>query len=128
MPTSIIWFERLMYGVLIAGLTGVLLYASRAEQPPETGVVIVLVVLAAAVVAGFAALIGLVARRRANWARFVLCALYVLALPHFVRQTLITLPAYPLEDFLAWAQLVAWGAACLLVFSQNARPWFAAPD
>ena len=44
-----------------------------------------------------------------------------------MRQALDAFRDYPLEDMLAWAQFVMFGAACILIFTGNARDWFA-PD
>ena len=126
-PPQIVWFERLIYAAIAAGLAGLALLWRRAEEQPPAEVTVVLIVFATAVVAGLVTLTRLAARRRKGWARYILCVLYVLSLPHYLRQTLIAFRAYPLEDMLAWAQVAMLGYACFLTFTGSARAWFRSP-
>jgi hypothetical protein len=125
MPFPVVWFERLMYTSLVAGIIGIALYAGRADEPVEPLVIVFILMFITVIIAGISTLIWLVARRRKGWARYVVCGLYVMTIPHFLRQVLGAFRAFPLEDMLAWSQLVMVGIACALVFSGGARAWFA---
>jgi hypothetical protein len=126
-PSHVVWFERLMYGAIVAGLCGLFLLWRRAEEQPPLMVLFFLFLFTVIVVGLLTILIWLAARQRRNWARYILCALYLVSIPHFMRQAMMTFRAYPVEDMLAWAQFVMLGAACILTFTGNARAWFAPP-
>jgi Na+/proline symporter len=126
MPSHVVWFERLMYPSLLACLAGLILYGQRTEDELPLGGLIFLLAFIGIVVALLIVLIWLVARRRKSWARYAVCALYAVTVPHFLRQALVAFRSYPREDMLAWAQFVMLGVACALLFTRNARPWFAA--
>jgi asparagine N-glycosylation enzyme membrane subunit Stt3 len=127
MPSHVVWFERLMYGAAAAGLCGLALLWQRAEEQPPLGVLFLLFLFTVIVVGVLVTLIRLAARQRRNWARYAICGLYLVSIPHFMRQALGTFRGYPLEDMLAWAQFLMLGAACILIFTGNARAWFVPP-
>jgi hypothetical protein len=122
MPTNVVWFERLAYASLGLGLAVLALDYQNLSRLGAPAAVVGLLLLA---IAGMALLIGLAARRRQSWARWLLLGLFVLGLPYFfsnlLRQSLISVP-------LSLAQTVLQGVALFYVFTGDARPWFGQPQ
>jgi hypothetical protein len=126
MPPNVVWFERLMIAAVFCGLAGVFLFwqregvSSTAELAIAAGLVIVnfgLMLL----------LIWLIARRRKGWVRYVIAVLFLLGLPYALKSAQAELMIYPVEGGLSVVQLALQGVALVLVFTGNARAWFAKP-
>ena len=121
MPSNIARFEQLMYvslgiGILVAALQ----YAS---VPSRLGVAFTLFVLA--FVFGITIIfIWLIARRRANWARWILLfgtlIGIVISIPILSQRILHD----PLSGILNVIQCFMQGTALYLVFTGNAVGWF----
>jgi uncharacterized membrane protein YqjE len=124
MPSNVAWFERLMIGSILIGLVGVFLVWQRQGTVELTEIAIA----GALIVVNFGLmllLIWLIARRRIGWIRYVLAVLFVLGLYGALRTLPEELRSTPLDSGLNLVQLVLQGAALVLVFARNARPWFA---
>src|SRR5262245_45530144 len=126
MPSNVAWFERLMIASIFVALAGVFLMWQR----QGTFAVAELAVAAGLIIANFGVLlllIWLVARRRQGWARYVIGALFALGLPFALTNAPAELRAFPVEGALSLLALMMQGAALVLIFTGNARGWFAKP-
>jgi len=126
MPSNVTWFERLMIASIFVALAGVFLLWQR----QGTFSVAELAVAAGLTIANFGVfllLIWLVARRRQGWARYVIGALFALGLPFALINAPAELRAFPVEGVLNLLALMMQGAALVLIFTGNARGWFAKP-
>jgi len=135
MPRNVVRFERLIYVSLVIGLIAALADFSRLTS---LGPILSII---AGNVAGLAAMVlltWLIARRRKNWARWVLLALYVIGLPFVLGGLFISEVgdvkvgrANLFVMSLVALQAIAQAAALVYVFSGEARAWFSgrgAPD
>ena len=128
MPSNVARFERLMYlslgiGVLVSALTWTRLVAQAGRVGGATFVFWVQAITLAIIVC----FIWLVARRRKNWARWLLLIIGVLGLPGYFRMLAPTLHFAPIAGILSLTQLVLQVIATVMIFTGNARDWFAAP-
>jgi hypothetical protein len=125
LPSNVARFEQLMYLSLGVAFIGWALSWNRlvAIARPVGGAYFVLFTLLFSV-AFMMFLIWLVARRRKNWARWLLLIIGVLGLPSYISRLPQLLHAQPLAGGLSAAQLPIQAIALLLVFTGNAREWF----
>ena len=133
MPSNVAWFERLMYGALLLSLVSGYLVAqnevaSVADEAGLPAAVLFGLVVAIAIIifAIWVLFIWLAARRRKGWARYVLAALFVIGLVFYVRGY-AAIVERPVEGLVNGVQLVMELVALVLVFTGNAREWFARP-
>lgn len=127
MPRNVVVFERLMYAALIIGLLNLILDASRQSELPEIQAAGGFGVVAAVAVAALGLLlllIWLIARKRKNWARWLLVGFFVIGLWPTLQNVGSVLAANPPVGLLSVAQLVIQTAAIVFLFSGDARPWF----
>jgi hypothetical protein len=133
------WFEKLMWvSLLLGGVIAVLdwdrllhkaaadayRYGDRVGIQAASFTMTVIAICTALVML---LLVWLIARRRMNWARWVLAAMFVLGSPSAFIGLPAMLSANPAAGALSLVQLATQIAALALVFSPNARPWFARP-
>jgi hypothetical protein len=85
------------------------------------GVVLFIQVFAFAVMV---LLIWLVARRRKNWARWLMLAMFLAGTPSAVRITVQTFQIIPISAILYCVQWALEIVAFWLIFTGNAREWF----
>jgi hypothetical protein len=126
MPSSVVWFERLMIAAVLVALASVVLTLQRQGN---FGLV-ALAVMAFFIVVNFGLmllLIWLIARRRIGWLRYLLAVLFAFGVYGALRTLPEELRTLPLDGALSLARLGLQGAALVLIFTGNARPWFAAP-
>lgn len=126
MPANVAWFERLMIGSILAGLAGVLLLWQREGATSLAGITLGL----ALIVANFGLmllLIWLIARRRIGWLRHVFSGLFLLGVWHAIRDIPAEFGTYPVDGMLNVLRLALQGIAFVLVYTGNARAWFARP-
>ncbi len=69
-------------------------------------------------------LVYLIARRRKNWARWLLAILFVVGLPGSIPAVTDALAFNPPVAFLMGAQILTQLVALIFVFTGNARDWF----
>ena len=121
MPSNVARFEQLMYLTIGIGIiNSALQFQSFSRQ---AGAAFTLFVQA--VVFAFAVLlIWLIARRRANWARWVLLVMFLIGVVPFIPILSKTLQTSPLSGVLSIVQFLAQGIALYLVFTGNAVAWF----
>ncbi len=127
MPSNVSWFEKLMYGSLALGLAVMLLDGARVVAKPEVqqmGGLPFIFTVGLFVLAIMALLVWLTARRRMNWARWVIAIFFVLGMFGFVPQLLETISANLAAGLLNITQALMQAAALFFVFTGNARPWF----
>jgi hypothetical protein len=125
MPSNVARFEQLMYLSLGIGVIQSLLrWNQSVAQASAIGgakfVFFGLIVTFAILVL----IIWLIARRRRNWARWVMLVMFILGLPFSVRMLSRMLPAEPLSVALSSVQVLAQAIAFFLIFTGNARDWF----
>ena len=124
-PSNVARFERLMYLSLGIGLIEALLTWNRnVALARAMGGAYFVLFGQIFVLAFFVLFIWLVARRRKNWARWLLLILQILGLPGYVRALSRMLPSEPLAGALSLAQFLVIAMALVLVFTGNARDWF----
>jgi len=70
-------------------------------------------------------LVWLIARRRMGWPRYLVGGLFALGLPYALQSLPAELAAYPVDGLLSVGQLALQAAALVLIFTGNARAWFA---
>ena len=129
MPSNVSWFEKLMYTVLVLGLVNLAIDGQRLAAAPELrqiGGVAFLAVVAILTDLILILLIWLAARRRKNWARWVMAVLFAVGLIPAIPTLAGVFQANPAAGGIMVVQSVLQIVALVLVFSGNARPWFAA--
>ena len=128
MPSNVSWFEKLMYTTLLMGIGLIALDGPRMAAKPEVAAsgglqfMIIVGILTALVMI---LLIWLIARRQKNWARWLLAVLFVLGTIPAVPLLIELIQANPLAGAISFTQTIVQVVALILVFSGNARPWFA---
>jgi hypothetical protein len=128
MPANVTFFERLMYASVCVGLAIVAIDGPRQAAAPEfapLGGPIFFVVTVLGTLGLFVLLIWLIARRRKNWARYLLAGLFVLGLWPFLQNFWTLIDANPLIGTLSGVQLALQMAALYAVFTDEAAAWFA---
>jgi len=133
MPSNVAWFERLMYGALLLSLvSGYLVAQGELAAAADDiglgrdvllGVIVGIVIIFVAIWVMF---IWLAARRRKGWARYVLAILFILGLVAYA-QGYSEMVERLVEALVNGVQLVMQLVALVLVFTGNAREWFARP-
>ena len=126
MPSNVVWFERLMIAAIFVGLVGVFLAWQREGTMSTTE----LAIAGALIVLNFGLIllvIWLIARRRIGWLRYLLAVLFALGLYGALRTLPDELRTAPLDGGLNAARLVLQALALVLIFTGNARAWFARP-
>ena len=121
MPRNVARFEQISYianalGLVIASLDDARLAAGMGWS--------FLLIVQLAVFAILILLIWLIARRRKNWARWVLLALFVFGLPGAWTNISSTFPAHAVVGVLMLVQAALQAIAIFFVFTGNARGWF----
>lgn len=128
MPANVAWFERLMYLAVAIGLADSALHWHQdvAVARPVGGAAFVIVdqAVSAAILVW---LIWLTARRHRNWARWVLLVLTALGVIFYLLSLHEVMRIAPLTGALGLVQCAAEIAALVLIFTGNAREWFAPP-
>ena len=124
MPPNVARFEQLMYLSLGIGIVNsALQYQSISSQ---VGVAFTLIIQA--IVFGIMVLlIWLIARRRANWARWALLVLFLLGTVASIPILSGLLQTISLAGILSIAQLFIQGMALYLIFTGNVAAWFKEP-
>ena len=119
MPSNVARFEQLFYASLCLG---VFIFASDFDRLSRLGPASSMIGTVGLAIGVVGLLTWLIARRRQNWARWVMVVMYVVGLPFFVinmsEQGILTVSLSAVQAVL---QLVA----LVLLFTGNARPWFA---
>lgn len=119
-PRNVVWFERLMYlAVGIDVLSTMLQWDQFVAQIPAYPEAVALGAILA-----FATdvwLIWLVARRHKNWARWLMLFDFALGIPF----TLPWLTSLSVNTVLVCVEWMAQIVAFLLIFTGDAREWFA---
>jgi hypothetical protein len=126
MPWSVAWFERLMIASVVVGLIGVLVIWQGMSQVG----LLALGIAALLLVVNFGLmllLIWLIARRRIGWLRYLLAALFALGLYNALRTLPEELRSQTVDGGLNLVRLALQGLGLVLIFTGNARPWFAVP-
>jgi len=119
MPSNVARFEQLFYASLIVG---VFIFASDFDRLERLGPVSSMIGTVGFVIGLLVLLTWLIARRRQNWARWVLVVLFVGGLP----LSIINMSEqHTLTASLSALQIVLQLVALVLLFNGNARTWFA---
>jgi hypothetical protein len=121
MPTRLALFERLYYASLALGLVSSALQFDRLSKMAPVGFVILVQVLTLAVLV---LMVWLVARRRKNWARWLMLILFIVGIPLAVPTILKTLQTDILSGGIGVVQIFLQLAALYCVFTGDAREWF----
>lgn len=126
MPANVAWFERLMYLAVAIGLgDSALHWHQDIAVARAVGGAAFVIVDQTVSVAILVWLIWLTARRRRNWARWVLLVLTVLGVAFYLISFHRVMEIAPLTGVLGLVQCAAEIIALVLIFSGNAREWFA---
>jgi len=123
MPRNIVIFERLMYATIAFGALVAVLDAARLAALTGVGAGIA----AAGSILGlaiFAGLVWLAARRRKNWARWVLLVIAIAGFFMAYPQIAAAFRSSPLIGGAHILQFLLEAIALWFVFSGDARPWF----
>lgn len=121
MPSNVTRFEQLAYlslgiGIVVAALQ----YPSLSGQAGAGFTLFV-----QAFVLGFLfLLVWLIARRRKNWARWVLLILFLVGIPAYIPILSDMLLVSSLSGILSIVQLFTQGVALYLIFTGDAASWF----
>ena len=126
MPPNVARFEQLMYLSLGISVVAVSLDYRPSQLSPLGGVLIPLVEAILFVISIL--LIWQAARRHANWARWVLLILFVVAVPLQIAFLNETLKNSLVAGVLEVVSFFLQGVALYLVFTGNATPWFKKAD
>ena len=129
MPRNVVRFEQLIYASLVVRMiTAIVDFARLLKVASALAIV-------GGGIAGFAALAlltWLIARRRKNWARWVLLALYLLGLPFVIVGPFVTevggvalaRPSLFVVSLIA-LETIAQTVALIFIFTGDAKAWFA---
>jgi hypothetical protein len=124
-PSNVAHFEQLMYLSLAIGLiNSALTWNHSVAQAFKLGGAYFVLFIQIFVFAFIVMFIWLIARRRKNWARWVLLVLFVLGIPASVRLIGQWLRLEPLVGALSVVQSLLQVVALVSVFTGNARDWF----
>lgn len=129
MPSNVARFEQLMYlslgfGVIISALT----WSHNVLTAAPLGGTSLLLFVQGGEFAVMVLLIWLVARRRKNWARWLLLiVLAILRLPAYAPVLRAVFSINPIAGVLGIARDLAQVTAFLLIFTGNSRDWFKMP-
>jgi hypothetical protein len=121
MPSNVARFEQLMYLSLGIGVIVSVLQFSYLESQAGIGFILF---VQAFVLALFLLFIWLIARRRANWARWTFLVIFLLGLIPYMLNVVALLQRSPLSAGLNLIQLVLQALALYLIFTGNAVDWF----
>ena len=121
MPSNVARFEQLMYLSLGIGIIVSVLQFSYFQSQANVGFILF---IQAFVLALFVLFIWLIARRRANWARWTFLVIFLLGLIPYVPNAIELLQRNPVSGGLNLVQLVLQAVALYLVFTGNAVDWF----
>lgn len=129
MPSTVAWFERLMYTALGLGCFNVILgYPHLSEDPRISALgadfplifVIVFLVFSLPLAVWW---IWLIARRRKNWARWTQLVLFIVSLPFVISTAATMLSTEPVVGALSGLAGALQSAALVMVFSGESRDW-----
>jgi hypothetical protein len=125
-PRHVIWFERLFHGSFLLGLAVIGLDSDRINTPEvrAAGGLAAVLTMLVATWAFTALFIWLTAHRGKNWARWIMSIMTVAGLVGFVPQLVQAFKFYPLSAAINVVQLLMQLGALVLVFSDNAAPFF----
>ncbi|MGD0672821.1 MAG: hypothetical protein ABSB13_12130 [Candidatus Binatus sp.] len=127
-PSNVVRFEQLMYISLGIGVIQSILHWNRSVSNARVaglggaGFVLFIQFFVLAIIVLF---IWLIARRRKNWARWVWLSLFILGLPFAFPELSRLLRSGLIVATLVCAQNLAQIVALYLIFTGNAREWFA---
>ncbi|CAL78644.1 Conserved hypothetical protein; putative membrane protein [Bradyrhizobium sp. ORS 278] len=141
MPKSVWWFEKLLWGSLLFGcliapldwhrMVARAVHQGANEHIPDYLLTTEFEVMNIMVLAGLSStiLLGLLfvwlaARRRLNWVRWLLAAIFLLGLPAAFANLTDVLPVNPTVAVLLILQTIVQFTALVFVFLPSARPWF----
>lgn len=127
MPRHVVLFERLMYASLAIGMLILALDGPRKAELPEiraAGGLPFLIAGAVFILAIIALIVWLIARRRKNWARWLLAVLCVAGIVAAVPVFLDVLNGNPAAAVLSGVQLILQLTALYYIFTGDAPPWF----
>ena len=127
MPSNVVWFERLMYLAILLGLVDIYTTAQREAVTFPSAQAWIYVAVAIILTGVYVLLIWLAARRRKSWPRYVLAVLFLLTLAAALVSLPTDLREHPLDVVVNALQCVAEAVALVLIFTGNARAWFAKP-
>jgi LPXTG-motif cell wall-anchored protein len=129
MPRNVVRFEQLIYASLVVRLIIAIVDFARLSKVTSA------LAIVGAGVAGFVILVllaWLIARRRKNWARWVLLTLYLLGLPFVIVGPFVTevggvalAKPSPFVISLIALETIAQAVALIFVFTGDAKAWFA---
>jgi len=121
MPSNVARFEQLMYLSLAVGVVVSVLQFSHLTTMAGIGFIIFIQVF---VLAFFVLFIWLIARRRANWARWTFLAIFLIGLVFYIPNVIVLLQSSLLSGSLNIVQCLLQIVALYLVFTGNAVAWF----
>jgi hypothetical protein len=121
MPSNVARFEQLMYASLGLGIIGAVLQFSYWQSQTSIGAIVSMQIV---IMALFVLFIWLIARRRANWARWTFLVIFVLGLIPYVPNEIALMQRSPVSFGLNLTQLVLQVMALYLVFTGDAVAWF----
>src|ERR1700719_4769192 len=120
LPSNVARFEQLMYATLVIGLfNSVLTWNQSVAQARNLGGAYSVLFIQIFVFAFIMMFIWLIARRRKNWARWVLLVLFVLGIPAAVRLMGQWFRLEPVVGFLNLVQALVQVIALVLIFTGN---------
>jgi len=122
MPSNVARFEILFYLSLLLSVPKVLLDANHMTGLLGLAFMSVILLFACAI---WILLLWLAARRRMNWARWVLLVFFLVGLVPFLLNLVDIFGTSMLSGSLGTLQLAMQSVALYLAFTGNSRPWFA---
>jgi hypothetical protein len=127
MPSNVSTYEKLSYGSLLIGLLIMLFDGQRIAAMPEIrngggmGMLIAIMLVSFAVII---LLVWLSARRRKNWARWLMLLFFIPGAVMSAPQIAQTLQISPVAGVLNIVQSIMQLVAIIFVFTGNANPYF----
>jgi hypothetical protein len=125
LPSNVARFEQLMYlSLVIEFIDSALAWDHNVAMASKLGGAYFVLFVEMCVFAFWMLFIWLIARRRKNWARWIILVSFVAATPMSVPLIREWLRFEPVVGVLSLVQGLAQVIALVLVFTGNARDWF----
>ena len=121
-PRNVRLFEWLMYSTVVITLIAAPFNARFYQAIKRFGLIDLPIGLVA--IGIFALIIWGIARKRQNWLRWTMAAIFVISLPNIIRGDLLIISVEPLNAWLSLLTSLIQACAYYFIYTGDAVPWF----